>query len=108
MFKTNIVCGWGLISLAQIALRMVLLVEPKPIKLAHDSADSCDAGQKTERWSESGRGEREATVFFLPGVSLQLIGWTRCSLECQVILSCVHNKAGLKPQFIPNLMQTIS
>ena len=52
MFKTNIVCGWGLISLAQIALRMVLLVEPKPIKLAHDSADSCDAGQKTERWSE--------------------------------------------------------
>ena len=67
MFKTNIDCGWGLISLAQIAPRVVLLVEPKPIKLAHDSVDSCDAGQKTERWSESER-EREATVLFLPGV----------------------------------------
>ena len=34
--------------MAQIAPRVVLLVEPKPIKLAHDSVDSCDAGQKTE------------------------------------------------------------
>ena len=63
MFKTNIDCGWGLlISLAQIAPRVVLLVEPKPIKLAHDSADSCDAGQKTERWSDSGREERSNSL----------------------------------------------
>ena len=73
MFKTNIVCGWGLISLAQIALRMVLLVEPKPIKLAHDSADSCDAGQKTERWSEVGTGERSNSL--LPPRGLSPIDW---------------------------------
>ena len=52
--KTNIVCRWGLISLAQIDPKAVLLVEPKPIKLAHDSADSSWAGQKTQGRSEWG------------------------------------------------------
>ena len=102
MFKTNIDCGWGLlISLAQIAPRVVLLGEPKPIKLAHDSADSCDAGQKNrEMVRVRERGEKQQSSSSLG--SLQLIGWTRCSQKCQVIPSCVHNKAALKPQFIPN------
>ena len=92
MFKTNIDCGWGLISFAQIAPRVVLLVEPKPIKLAHDSVDSCDAGQKTEmvRFRED---ERSNSLVPPWGPSHWLDGpGAACSVKSSSLVSTIKLK----------------